>query len=223
MNSENSHHEYFEFAYQTGSDIWTHIDYRQTALSMLPKHDNALVLDVGCGRGDWMFHLIKNNYRVLGLDYIESVINNINKNLKQKNLTNRGRGITGKVRNIPFTENGFDMITDIGTFQHLPKSNWQSYIDEVSHVLKSDGYYLNVSLSKKTQSLLGFKPTTSNKQTFEKFGLDYHFFTNTDIQNIFGKEFTILNQQHETYDSQSDPHDDIVLIFTLMQKNKPIS
>lgn len=218
MNPTNSHHKYFEFAYQTGSDIWTHIPLHKKTLSFLPKQENALILDIGCGRGNIIFELIKQNYRILGIDYIESVIDSLNKKLKERKLSDRARGINGNIYSIPFTDSSFDIALDIGTFQHRDKNEREKYIHELSRILKKDGYYLNVSLSKKTTSLLGFNPSVLKEDFFEKFNLPYYFFTKEQVQKIFSKNFKIIKQEEETYPSQSDPHDEIILLFTLMQK-----
>jgi 2-polyprenyl-3-methyl-5-hydroxy-6-metoxy-1,4-benzoquinol methylase len=64
-------HEYFDTAYRTGSDIWTHIAYHQIALDMLPTIPaDSIILDVGSGRGVWAFKLIDRGFRVIGLDYV---------------------------------------------------------------------------------------------------------------------------------------------------------
>jgi ubiquinone/menaquinone biosynthesis C-methylase UbiE len=124
----------------------------------------------------------------------------------------------GDATSIPFVDKGFHMITDVGTFQHLTKDLWPAYLSEITRVVKDHGYYINVSLSKQTRRFYGWNPQTDNENTYTKFGVHYHFFENEDIQEIFGDHFIILNQKVEHYSSQSDPADDVALVFTLMQK-----
>lgn len=211
--------QYFQFAYQTGSDIWTHIPYRFTAEKMLPAlAPDALVLDIGAGRGLWTLKLVELGYRVLGIDYIESMVEKVNQRIKEEGISDRARFMVANALEIPFVDGGFDMATDVGTLQHITSDKWQQYISEVSRVLKNNGYYLNISLSKKTQNFLGWNPQSSSDSDFSKFGVHYHFFHEREIEQIFSEKFEIIDQQFETYDSQSDPGDDIVLVFTLMQK-----
>jgi ubiquinone/menaquinone biosynthesis C-methylase UbiE len=211
--------QFFQFAYQTGSDIWSHIPYRHKAEQMLPKlHSDALVFDIGAGRGLWMMRLLQHGYRVLGMDYIDSIVQKVNKNIKDEGYANKARCVVGNALDIPFIDQGFDLVTDIGTFQHIKQSDAKDYCKEVSRVLKKDGYYLNVSLSQRTQKFMGFSPKHSQETVFTKFGVLYHFYSEVEIKDIFKNEFTILEQQIESYASQSDPQDDIVLLFTLMQK-----
>jgi SAM-dependent methyltransferase len=66
---------YFEIAYRTGSDVWTHIPYHHIALQVLPPlAPDAFVLDVGAGRGLWIGKLVADGNRVIGLEYINDVV-----------------------------------------------------------------------------------------------------------------------------------------------------
>jgi SAM-dependent methyltransferase len=87
--SHNLQHEYFDLAYRTGSDIWTHIPYHNLALTMLPPIPaDSIVLDVGSGRGLWAFKLIDHGFRVIGLDYIQSIVDRVNADIKLNNMQN---------------------------------------------------------------------------------------------------------------------------------------
>lgn len=211
--------QYFQFAYQTGSDIWSHIPYRYRAEQMLPPLEkDSLILDIGAGRGLWAMKLAQQGFKVLGIDYVESIVTKVNNRIAEEGYQDRARFMVGNALDIPFVENGFDMVTDIGTLQHIQSHQWNTYTKEVSRVLKQHGYYLNISLSRKTNNFLGWHPRSDADGDFTKFGVHYHFFNETEITQIFEKEFNIIDQQFESYDSHSDPNDDIVLVFTLMQK-----
>lgn len=224
MSHKFSHEKqkrYFNFAYQTGSDIWTHIPYQylaQTILPHLPK--DSLVLDIGSGRGLWLMKLLERNYQVLGIDYVSSVVDFTNKQILEKGYLGRGKCLVADTLDIPFTEKSFPLVTDIGTFQHIYMNDWDVYVKEVHRVLKKNGYYLNVSHSSDTHQFQGFFPNTTSNCEFYKFGVYYHFFSKSKIKKIFENYFEIIDQQVKTFESQSDPHDDIALIFTLMKKRQ---
>ncbi len=212
-------HQYFMFAYQTGSDIWSHIPYRFKAEEIFPKLEtDSLVLDIGAGRGLWTMNLLRHGYRVLGIDYVESIVNSVNKRISEEDYEQKAKFILGNALDIPFVESSFDAATDIGTFQHIKTDDWVKYSAEVSRVLKNKAYYLNISLSRRTHSFLGFKPSKSQTGEFKKFDVNYYFFKGKEINNIFKNDFDIIEQQYQSFESKSDPMDDIVLIFTLMQK-----
>lgn len=212
-------HEYFDQAYRTGSDIWTHIPYMAQALGMLPALPaDALILDVGSGRGLWALKLVRLGYRVLGIDTVESAIKLANKDIKLEGFEGKARFMLGDVLDIPFTENSFDMVTDIGLLQHLYQSDWQAYAAEISRVTKRGSYYLNVSLSRETTRFLGWSPKHAESGSFEKFGVSYYFFTEQEMQKLFAQNFTMIDQKVRYFDMKTDPGDAVALVFTLFQR-----
>lgn len=218
-HSPETQKQYFQFAYQTGSDIWSHIPYQNKAEQMLPPIEkDSLVLDIGAGRGLWAMKLVEYNFKVLGIDYISSIVEKVNQRIADEGYQDRARFMVGDALDIPFIDHGFDMVTDIGTLQHITSGNWSHYNKEIIRVLKPHGYFLNVSLSKKTKHFLGWNPRTDTRGDYSKFGVHYHFFDESELTSIFANDFNIIDQQFESYDSHSDPRDNIVLVFTLMQK-----
>ena len=211
--------QYFQFAYQTGSDIWTHLPYRYKAEQMLPSMEtDAMILDIGAGRGLWAAKLVGLGYRILGIDYVESIVEKVNARIKEDGYADRARFMVGDALDIPFVDEGFHMVSDIGTLQHIKEEDWQNYVNEIYRVLKPHGYYLKISLSRRTPRFMGWTPQSSADGNFTKFGVHYHFFNENEIDDIFSDHFTIIDQQFETYESKSDPDDSVVLVFTLMQK-----
>jgi len=215
----NSHKEYFDQAYRTGSDIWSHLPYQSTLLSMLPKlEQDAFILDLGAGRGLWLQKLLNIGYKVLGIDYVPAIVDQVNKDLKLEGLLERGRLMIGDVLDVPFTDESFDMVTDIGTLQHLYPEDWSQYAKEVTRVTKSKGWYVNVSLSKDTTRFMGWDPKHSKEKQFEKFGISYYFFETEDIKKMFQKDFIVKDQVVRYFDSKSDPNDNVALVLTVFQK-----
>src|SRR5690606_28683912 len=125
--------------------------------------------------------------RVLGIDYVEGVVEKVNQRIREEGLSDRARFMVADALEIPFVDRGFELATDIGTLQHITSDKWQNYANEVARVLKDGGYYLNISLSKKTQNFLGWQPQSSSKSDFSKFGVHYHFFSEREIETIFSE------------------------------------
>ncbi len=210
---------YFEQAYRTGSDIWSMIPYYYTGMSMFPELPaDSLVLDIGSGRGAWLRKLVERNYRVLGIDYVQQIVDKANRELKEHGLGSRARFVVGNALDIPFTDESFDAVTDIGLLQHLQQHEWRQYAQEVVRVLRTGGYYLNVSLSRATPRFLGFQPSLSLHGDFQKWGVSYYFFKESEIADIFGSHFDIVQQKIEQFEARSDPGDSVALVFTLMRK-----
>ena len=126
--------------------------------------------------------------------------------------------MVGDVLDIPLVDGSFTCVIDAGTFQHLSPEKYQIYVSEIVRVLEHNGYYINISLASSTKQFLGFTPQNSGINYFEKFNVHYHLFNEDSIHNIFHHYFHIINQKTYTYESQSDPADEIDLIVTVMQK-----
>jgi ubiquinone/menaquinone biosynthesis C-methylase UbiE len=96
----------------------------------LPKDD--IILEAGCGLGPKLIHFDNKNYKILGLDYIFSAlqqIRNYNPNLV---LTQ------SDVHALPFPESTFGAYLSYGVVTHFPQGP-QDAIIEAHRVLKPGG------------------------------------------------------------------------------------
>ena len=100
----------------------------------------------------------------------------------------------------------------------MTQEDWPQYVSEITRVLKSEGYFLNVVLSRETTSFYGWSPKHAENGSFEKFGVRYYFFTPDEIERLVTDTFQIVKQETAHFPSKSDPGDDIVLLFSLLQK-----
>jgi len=207
--------KYFEQAYKTGSDIWTHIPYKLRGSSLLKKLEPGnLVLDVGCGRGLWAFRMAELGLRVIGMDYIQEVVDKDNYEVKNRKLEGKVKFMKGDVLDIPFSDLGFDAVTDFGLLQHLPPSYFDAYIKEISRVIKPKGHYLNVSFSRETRSYLTWHPKASKQSSFEYDGIHHHFFTNAEMTDMFSRSFRVVDQKIEYITD----HIEMAIVVTLFEK-----
>lgn len=216
----DSQYHYFDTAYRTGSDIWTHIPYHQIALAMLPAiTPNSIILDIGSGRGVWAFKLIDHGFRVIGIDYVRSIVDKVNADIKMHHYAERARFVHGIATDLPFTDASFPLVTDVGTLQHLHSDQWSTYLSELNRVTEPGGYVLSVTLSAETPRFLGFTPKINNQSPYEKFGVSYHFFTAEKLNTLFAQHgFSVITQQTEFFGTLSDPADKLGMLFTLLQK-----
>jgi ubiquinone/menaquinone biosynthesis C-methylase UbiE len=218
----NPQHSYFELAYRTGSDLWSHIAYQDIAMELLPPMPaDSMVLDVGAGRGLFALRLVDAGYKVLGLDYVPNIVDAANKEVKLRNISERARFVTGDATDIPFTDDSFDAVVDIGLLQHLHSDDWAGYLSEVRRVLKPGGYILFGELSRETPRFLGFTPMSSGEAKFEKFGVSYSFFDRADLVsllNLMGCD--PVRDKTVFFDARSDPGDRIGMIFMVGQKRQ---
>lgn len=212
--------EYFQFAYQTGSDTWTHTNYHDRACEMIqalvPK--NSLILELGCGRGLLLDKLLKLDYRCIGTDYIETIVNSVNSRIREQGYVRQGRAKQGESTQITFSDYSFDLACSFAHFQHIDRNNRKLFSSEIARVLKNGAYYLQASLSQNTRQFMGSRPKIEKITHMEKFGVNYYFTTKKEITDTFSDDFKILQQVEARFNSKSDPKDDIVFLFSLMQK-----
>ncbi len=210
------HKNFFEIAYKTGSDIWTELSINnrgQILIEQIPL--GSLILDVGCGRGFFAKHLAELGYRVIGIDFEKNIINKMNKEIKNWGLEGKLKFMEGDALDIPFEDKSFDAICDFGLLEHLYKEDWSIYVDEINRVLKPGGFYLNISLSRETLSFLDFIPKKSKDGNFQKYGVNYHFFTKEEINNIFNDKLISVKQGIEFVEKPG-----LALVETLFKKEK---
>jgi len=184
----------FEQAYQTGTDIWT------TIYKNIPKvvkqfaetmKANDIVLDIGAGRGRLAKTLAEYGFRIIGLDFVKHIVEKNNQEIKLEGLSREIKFIEGDVLDIPFTDEGFAGAIDIGTLQHLLIEDFGQYAKEVARVIKKDGYFLLVALSKENTNYLSWNPKEGKNSDFEYLGTHYHFFSMDEIEKIFEQYFDI--------------------------------
>jgi len=104
----------------------TQDERNKISASMIGK--GKKVLDVGCGRGDLMEMLQKDNV-VLGIDFSIGML----KQCMKKGL----KVVWGEAIDIPFPDNHFDVVCALGLIEYLPEDS--KFIKEVYRVLKPGG------------------------------------------------------------------------------------
>ncbi len=195
----SEHKKHFEIAYKTGTDFWTHSSIellkREKLITRLPK--GAHILDIGSGRGFLARHLAKIGFQVTGLDFEKNIVEKNNSEIKDWGLLGKLKFVEGDALKIPFANESFDAVCDLGLFDTLHKEDWPIYASEINRVLKLKGLYLNISLSRKTEKFFEFSPINSKDGEFEKHGIHYHFFEKTEMESIFKNYFKIESQNIE--------------------------
>jgi len=194
MQKENK--QFFETAYRTGTDIWSHAPIPEKARLLSEKlNKDALILDLGSGRGRLPFELVKLGFRLIGVDYVSDIVKNNNKEVSGQALNDRLRFVEADVLELPFTDSGFDAVVDVGLLQHLDLKDFSNYVNEVSRMIKSGGYFYLFVLSRETSHFFTWHPKESDTGTFSQYGLSYHFFTKDELQKLFEKNFTLESEK----------------------------
>jgi ubiquinone/menaquinone biosynthesis C-methylase UbiE len=211
------HKDYFEVAYRTGSDIWTHLPMKDRGIMLMKELPlGSIILDVGSGRGLFAKKLAEAGYSVIGIDFEENIVKKTNEEIQNWGLNGKLKFVEGSALDIPFVDNSFDGVCDFGLMENLFREDWDQYADEISRVLKPGGFYLNTSLSRETLRYFDFNPKGSSTGEFEKNGMNYHFFNKDEIKNIFKHDLVPIKQDIEFMERPNE----FALLETLFQKKK---
>lgn len=95
------------------------------------------ILDYGCGTGLVAFSLVNDSNKVLGLDNSDGMVEEFNKKVQNKNLTN----IKAKQHNIlkdDLPKNSFDLIVCSMSLHHI--ENLEIFFKKCYEALKNGGY-----------------------------------------------------------------------------------
>lgn len=109
------------------------------ALSFIENLDkNSQVADLGCGTGGQTMLLAQNiQGNIVGLDFMPDFINAFNNDAEKQSLSDRVKGITGSMDNLPFEQRSFDLIWSEGAIDNIGFKNGLEYWNIF---LKTGGY-----------------------------------------------------------------------------------
>jgi ubiquinone/menaquinone biosynthesis C-methylase UbiE len=100
--------------------------------------ENSQILDIGCGTGGQTIILANNAPgNIIGLDLFPNFVNVLNENAKKHNLQNRINGIVGKMEELPFGKEQFDLIWCEGAIDNI---GFEKGLTFWYDFLKNNGY-----------------------------------------------------------------------------------
>lgn len=105
------------------------------ALSLSPPLENASVLEVGCGPGDFAIHLASKAKAVTAVDFSPVAIEIADKKRAAQNVQAEFK--VADAQQLPFTDNCFDVVFSCECLEHLP--NPQRALIEMHRVLRPGG------------------------------------------------------------------------------------
>jgi len=120
--------------------------WRRRAIALLQPPRSGRIVDLCCGTGDIVFHLVRTDptLRVTGVDFCEPML----EGARVRALRAHGEidFIEGDVMRLPFADNSFDGAT-MG-FAMLNVTDIDATLREVNRVLKPGARFVNLDMSK---------------------------------------------------------------------------
>lgn len=113
--------------------------YAYTA-SLLPKKENAAVLDLGCGTGLELeaFFKINPTAEVTGIDLTEAMLTALKDKLPDKKITT----VCGSYFDVPFGEEAFDAAVSVESLHHFSEEEKLPLFTKLRKALKPGGYFV---------------------------------------------------------------------------------
>jgi ubiquinone/menaquinone biosynthesis C-methylase UbiE len=171
------HPEYFD-AFNINEDTETH---NAVIEKLLNKYNVKTVLDMTCGTGSQVFHLIKHGYIVTGSDFSPALLTIARGKAKKEKIN--VEFVDGDMRTLKLGQ--FDaVITIFNAIGHLTKSGFAKAIRNIRRNLKDGGIYIF--------DILNLEAMT------DKFIADdcHHNYTKINDMKLHAVQFSTLDREN---------------------------
>ena len=126
--------------------------WRNKFFKLIKNHSNKVVLDIATGTGEVIKDILKTNpQKIVGIDISNKMLDIARMQIKNIKNSNIVELINADVNNLPFDNNTFDLLTigyGIRNFENL-----ENAISEIYRVLKPEGKYYIIELTKPNKSI----------------------------------------------------------------------
>ena len=119
-------------------------------MDFIGSHSPGRALDLGCGTGTNVITLAQHGWQATGVDFVRKAIATA-----QRKAIQAGVQVDlhlGDVTELDGIAAPFDLILDVGCFQTLTPEAKRGYVQNLIHLLASDGTYLMYAFFKSTES-----------------------------------------------------------------------
>jgi len=165
---------------------------------LVQEHESGILLDLGCGFGNYLHYLSNMGFFVIGSDISTVAIKVANNRIKKQSLHNI-QLILHDMRNLPFRDGSFNGIISINAVYHATQSDIKKVVREIHRVLREDAFGL-VTLISDTDFKFDRTKITGEKtllaESEAETGVVHSFFNREDIFALL-KDFKIYNIDKE--------------------------
>lgn len=157
--------------------------YRFTA-QCLPKHEGAMVLDLGCGTGLELGYYFEINpsAEVTGIDLAKGMLNEMKEKFADKKIT----AIWGSYFEIPFEVFSYDAAVSVESLHHFTQEEKTGLYSRIAGALAEGGYFILTDyFAKSSESEAVFREELARlkKEQGIKGEVFYHFDTPLTLEH----------------------------------------
>lgn len=159
-------------------------------------HPDMKVLDIGCGRGEMVFHCASKGARSIGIDYADVSIKlaNFARTKHSKKIRVNTKFIKMDAKRLSFPASSFDIIIMSNVVEHLYPEELGIVFNQVRRVLKSNGKLIISTAPNKIFNDFTYKYYSYPLSTFITFV--WNKVTNSSYPNI-EKPQSIRTESHK--------------------------
>lgn len=121
------------------------MDYRMNqVIKLIPNVDNSVVLDIGCGRGEYVYWaVVQGAKNVIGIDYSKDAIKIANEAKKKwpKHIQKKVKFVVADGKDVKFKKDMFDLVISTEVFEHLYDHEQIKLLKNIKKYLKKDGKF----------------------------------------------------------------------------------
>lgn len=116
-----------------------------TSLTEIKKHievkQGMNILDVGCGRGEFVFYCASKGAKTIGIDYADASIElaNFARAKQSVAIQKRTKFMKMDAKELKFPKSSFDLVIMTGVVEHLYPEELNIAFEKIRNVLKPDG------------------------------------------------------------------------------------
>jgi len=194
-NLKKSEKEIWDELYREETNLHPIQDFISELIEIFRKSNVQTVLDLACGSGKYLLHLLENGFNMFGLDISKEAIK-ITENLLKDKALNAELAIGSMFERLPYNNDFFDAVICIRALNHGTIEQIQQCIKEIERVLKSVGLiFITVRKKVSRRKRLPFKqisPRTYIPLEGAEKGIVHYLFNKKILRKEF-KHFQIID------------------------------
>lgn len=163
---------------------------------ILTSNIDFLILDLGCGTGFSSEVLVKNGFRVVGIDILWDMLSKakLKESLKQENFTDF---ILADITRLPLRDHTVDHIISVSAYNFITHEAHSTR--EIHKILNNTTKHLNNILKSQGRVIIEFYPENDEEldlyvKSFTSYGFDGYLIKN-DLEQKGGQTFLLLKKK----------------------------
>jgi tRNAThr (cytosine32-N3)-methyltransferase len=177
---------------------WLQIEFPQLYDAIKKDAGQKTVLEIGCGAGNTMFPLLRENknplLKIVGADYSSRAVELVreSEDFDPKFADAQVWDLANEEGQIPVEEHSVDIAVMIFVFSALAPSQWTQALENLAKVMKPGGVILFRDYGRYDLAQVRFKKGRLLDDNFyiRGDGTRVYFFTEEELREIFASKFT---------------------------------